>query len=170
MAENICRTVYGSALQTAKQLGLPYDVKANSTLNEKFGILSSVSLASDDIPNMRYFVIGNGGHQMTIGANNIAKPEPIQHLATDAALYNQIPFVLREPENDLSPSERLKYALRRSETHQGRPYYAYYLRRLDLTGVTEIIASFPGDIEEAETCADNLREITGLCTYAVRIR
>lgn len=135
MAENITRTIYGSYLQTCKQLGLPFVLAANTTLNEKFGIQQNVVPDSNQIPNMRYFSIGNGGHRMTIGAGGVAMPEPVQHLATDAALYKHLPFVLRETNNDLTTAERAHYALRRTEVHNGITYVAYYLKRMDLTGV-----------------------------------
>src|SRR5690606_15519488 len=45
--------------------------------------------------------------------------------------------ILRELDNDLSVTEREKYALRRMETHNGRNYWAYYLKRLNLNGVSQ---------------------------------
>ncbi len=134
--ENITRTVYGSYLQTCSLLGLPFVVKAHTTLNEKFGIQAGILPDVSDLPKMRYWAIGNGGHRFVQGGNGLTKPEPIQHRATDAACFNHIPFVLREPTADLSVSERAKYALRREETHNGVRYIAYYLKRMDLTGVT----------------------------------
>jgi hypothetical protein len=105
----------------------------NSTLNELFGINNGIAPAST--PTLGYFAIGNGGHKMTIGGNGIAKTDPIQHSGVDAALYNHIPFVLREIANDIISTEQVKYALRRQETHNGRQYIAYYLKRLPLAAV-----------------------------------
>lgn len=116
-------------------MGLPYTIKNNSTLNERFGIQTGILPDADVIPTMRYFCIGNGGHKMSIGAGGISKTEPVQHRGTDAACFSPIPFVLREPNDDLSVSQRAQYALRRQETHQGTTYYAYYLKRLDFTSV-----------------------------------
>lgn len=134
--ENITRTIYNSYLQTCLLMGLPFEVFANSTLNERFGIQQGVIPADGVIPSMKYYAIGNGGHKMTVGANGIAKPDPVQHKGTDAACYSPLPFVLREIENDLSVVDRANYALRRLETHQGRQYVAYYLKRIDLTNTT----------------------------------
>lgn len=91
--------------------------------------------ALSDIPTMRYYAIGNGGHRLSVGANGITKPEPIQHRSTDAALYNHIPFVMRELLNDLPIAERNKYGLRRIETWGGRQYATYYLKRMTLANV-----------------------------------
>ncbi len=134
--ENIVRTIYGSTLQTAQLMGLPYVVKPYSTLNEKLAINATELITSTDVPTMRYAAIGNGGHQMVAGANGISRPMIVQHRTTDAALYNQLPFVLRELTNDLDPTTRANYALRRIETHNGISYAAYYLRRLDMTNTT----------------------------------
>jgi hypothetical protein len=137
--ENITRTVYGSYLQTCMLLNLPFVVKAHTTLNEKFSIQNGILPDVSDLPHMRYYAIGNGGHRMVVGGNGRSKPEPIQHRATDAAAFSHIPFVMREPDADLSVSERAKYALRREEIHNGTRYIAYYLKRMELTGVVPVM-------------------------------
>jgi hypothetical protein len=110
-------------------------IKPNSTLNEKFNIHSNVAVADTDKPAMRYIGIGNGGHRMVTGTNGIGKPDVIQHVPRNAALYNQLPFVLRLTTEDLTTVERLKYRLRRLETHDGVTYVAYYLKLLELDAV-----------------------------------
>jgi hypothetical protein len=130
--ENITRSVYGAYLQTAQLMQLPFTILPHTTLNEKFNINSSVVLASNQIPFLQYFGIGNGGHQMVLGANNVAVPEPVQHSPTDAALYNQLPFVLRALNNDLTPAQMLNYRLRTTISVAGVSYIAYYLKTLNL--------------------------------------
>lgn len=131
--ERIVRTVYGAYLQTCQLLNLPVILKPNSTLNEKFNIHTNIAIADSDRPAMLYVGIGNGGHRMVVGSNGIGKPEIIQHTPRHAALYNQLPFILRLPSEDLTPVERAKYRLRRLETHDGITYVAYYLKKLDMT-------------------------------------
>lgn len=133
--QNSIRTVYGSLLQTCVLLKLPFSLVDNTTLNEKFAIQAGVAPSATELPAMRYFAIGNGGHKMSVGAGGIAKPEVIQHKGTDAALFNHLPFVLREEDNDLGPTDRALYGLRRVEVHNGKRYIAYYLKRLALTTV-----------------------------------
>ena len=136
MSEAIVRTVYGAHLQTCQLMGVPFSVAPNSTLNEKFNI-NTGTLTNADMPRMRYVAIGNGGHRMkTTGTGTLQVPEPIQHRTTDAALYSHIPFALRPSADDLTPAMRERYALRRVETHNGDNYFAYYLRRMDLTAVS----------------------------------
>jgi hypothetical protein len=132
--DNIVRTVYGSYLQSCQLLGLPFALATNSTLNEKFQVQPGVLPNSGVLPTCRYFAIGNGGHKLNI-TNGLYIPEPIQHLTTDAALYNHLPFVLREPTNDLTSAQQAAYGLRVAETHNGVNYIAYYLKRIDFTGV-----------------------------------
>ena len=66
--ETYRRTVYGAALQTAQVLGLPVDIPANTTLNEKLSIQSSAALGANEVPRMQYISIGIGGHRGATGA------------------------------------------------------------------------------------------------------
>lgn len=134
--ENITRTVYGCQLQNLKVLNLPFEFHEYSTLNKKFGIEESATPTLGTYPSLNYFTIGNGGHKLTVGSNNIPKPEPNQHLATDASLFKHLPFILRELNNDISMAERQKFGLRRIEEYNGTKFIAYYLKRIDMSGVT----------------------------------
>lgn len=134
--EVIVRTALGAQLQTCQLLKLPLPVEQYRSLNEKLTINENVHITATDVPSVKYVAIGNGGHKMVVGANGLAKPEPIQHTPQNAALYGQLPFVLRLPSNDLTPTERSKYRLRRLETHDKVQYVAYYLRVLDLSMTT----------------------------------
>lgn len=128
----ITRTVYGSHLQTALLLNLPYEPPANAILNTKFDIQADVGPADPDLkPSLKYMTIGNGGHGIATGAQGIPYTQPLIHRARDAALFNHLPFVLRTTDNDLDSVKRQKYGLRRMETHGGVNYFAYYLRRIN---------------------------------------
>jgi hypothetical protein len=131
--KKIIRTVYSASLQTAQYLKRPLTILEHTTLNEKFNIHANIAMAATDVPAVNYIAIGNGGHTATLGVGGIYKPEPIQHLPRHAALYNQLPFILRTLDNDLTATERSRYRLRRIEEHDGVSYVAYYLRVLDLS-------------------------------------
>jgi hypothetical protein len=133
--ENSTRTAWGAYLQTCLLQKLPFTMMPNSTLNEKFGIQAGVAPASSVLPAQRYYCIGNGGHTITAGSDGIAAPSPIQHEATDAALYNHLPFIMRPVSSDLSASQMAQYALRQVITYGGIAYACYFLRRIDYTGV-----------------------------------
>lgn len=135
----ITRTVYGSLVQTSLLLDLPFEPEPNSTLNEKFDIEPGVYPDPGVTPRIGYYCIGNGGHQIRVGSDAIPYPVPVNHRASDAALFNHIPFVIREVDNDLTISQRAKYALRRAETHNGKNYFAYYLKRIDTNNVNSIM-------------------------------
>jgi hypothetical protein len=137
--ESSIRSVYSASLQTSTLLGLPVIIKPNSTLNEKFNISPTLTLSETDHSAIRYITVGNGGHRMVVGADNIAKPEPIQHTPRNAALYNHLPFILKLPSDDLLPVDRAKYRLRRIETHDGVNYVAYYLKVLDLSNTSTMM-------------------------------
>lgn len=134
--ETYRRTVYGAALQTAQVLGVPPVIHPNTTLNEKFNINETATLGTNEVPTMRYITIGIGGHRGNTGADGMFIIETLQHSASDAANYRTLPFVMRPLSSDLTSAEIERYGLRRIETHNGVPYAVYYLRRLDLDGVT----------------------------------
>jgi hypothetical protein len=150
--ESSTRTVYGVRVQTCLELNIPMEYPANSTLNEKFGIQASTIPAATDRPYLGGYVIGNKGHTLVLGAEGVAKPSPVQHSATDAALYGHLPFVLRPVNNDLTSTERAKYVLRKEEVHNGQTYAAYYLRRIDLSAVTSVM--------ETKTVTNGVEQVT----------
>lgn len=127
----IVRTPWGARVQNSLLIDMPLVVDPNTSLNTKFGAQTGVALQSADRSTMKFACIGNGGHRMVMGPNNIPIPKSIQHKCTDAALFNHLPFVLRLPSNDLGANDRAKYAMRVGEVHGGISYIAYYLKRLD---------------------------------------
>ena len=135
MFDNTTRTICGAYLQTHQLLGLPYVVTPNTTLNEKLNIADTLTLNANEMPSARYTCIGNGGHGVKTGATVPGVPVPLQHTVEDGAPFNMLPFVLRPVGNDLDGTQRARFALRRTEEHSGEFYYAYYLRRIDMTDV-----------------------------------
>lgn len=129
-------TLSGLRLQNTLMLNRPMQYPNNSTINEHLNIGNTNLPSSEQRPVIKYLAIGNGGHHISTAGGPVLTPRPRRHSATDAAPYNIIPFVLRPVENDLSDLERAAYALRREEMHNERRYWAYYLKRLDLSGVT----------------------------------
>ena len=130
-ASNVVRTAIGSILQTCARLGLPVPTFPNSTLNQKLSIQNNISLAANVQPTDCCLVIGNGGHGFILGTNGKPKWKPIRHTTRHTGLYNQLPFVLRLPSNDLTPAERDRYRLRKLITISGTQYVAYYARKID---------------------------------------
>lgn len=133
---NVTRTCYGAYLQTIKYLGLPFKMLPNTTLNQKFGIQNGVLPSAGQMPNAQYLVIGNGGHYMIKGPDGTDEFENRLHRADDAALYNHIPFAMREVTDDLPAERRRILRLRRIEPFNGKQYITYYARKMDVTGVT----------------------------------
>lgn len=130
--ELITRTIYSNHLQSCLLTGKDYSILTNSTLNEKFGVQAGQLPDSGVYPKLKYMAIGCGGHKMSVGANSRTKVEVIQHRSTDAALYDHIPFVMRELTNDLTTEQKALYAMRKIITRNSKTYAAYYLRRLNM--------------------------------------
>ena len=133
--ETITRTVYGALLQTCQYLGIQPTIPAHTTLNEKLSIQASLTLVSGEMPAATYVVIGNKGHKLTVGTDSVVLSDVVKHEPSDGSLFNMLPFVLREPSNDLSAAERASYRLRRIETYNNVEYVAYYGKVLDLSSV-----------------------------------
>jgi hypothetical protein len=133
--EQTTRTAWGAYLQTCLLLNLPWSLMTDTTLNEKFNVQAGVAPASGVIPTQRYYCIGNGGATISVGSNGVTAPSPLQHEATDAALFNHLPFIMRPVASDLSASQMAQYALRVVQTYNGTAYACYYLRRIDFTNV-----------------------------------
>ncbi|WP_396190486.1 hypothetical protein [Flavobacterium sp.] len=135
--ETIVPTAAVAYLQTCKLLNKPFTVKANSTLNQKYGVASTELPPTGVYPNLGYIGIGNKGASYELAPGNFMLTRPVPHLARHAALYNMIPFIVRPANDDLSASERANYRLRvPMTTSGGENVIAYYLKPLDLAAVT----------------------------------
>lgn len=139
--ENIQRTIYASYLQTCLILQQPIIYPSFSTLNEKFNIGVDKIVSPTTYPKVQYAVIGNGGHKMQVDSTGFYVPVPAQHEATDACLFNHIPFVLREIDDDLTDDEIANYRLRIPVVYNNITYIAYYAKILDMSEATPALIS-----------------------------
>lgn len=151
--EQVTRTVYGAAVQSSLFLGVACQYPEFSTLNKALNIRANQPPSNTARPSLSFYVWGNRGHKISVGANGIPLNEIVQHRATDAGLYGMLPFVLREVNNDLTASERTKYCLRRQEEHNGVLYYAYYGRRLNKSNL--VPAMYYTQVEDGESTTTN---------------
>ena len=165
MSRVIVRTVYGSAIQTARSMGLAHDIPGDfsalhyggAPIAGKGALNTGVCLPNlpanlvrgmqtapiynpvTDTNNIKlqYFCLGNGGHRY-VAAAPPAPPysTPIPHQASDSGLYNWIPFLIRPYASDITGLTRAKYRLRRTLEISGNLYVAYFGKVLDFTGVT----------------------------------
>ena len=149
--ENITRTAAGSELQTYLTTGIPFVLKADTTLNEKFSVLAGVVPTAT--PTIKYFCIGNGGHAMATGTGGVPVIQSVPHEATDTGLYDYLPFVLRATNNDIDAGTQANYAIRTTVTIGGTSYYAYYLKRLDTS--TSVVNTVLQTVSNGVTTTSN---------------
>lgn len=128
MTESTQRTIYNLKLNDAMLANKHYNTLPNTTLNEKFNILTGAKIPKGKYPVMKYFVIGIGGEEII---QDLSGYKLSRHQCTDAALYKHIPFILRELDNDLQPFERVEYRLRNKVEINGKEYYAYWMKIAD---------------------------------------
>ena len=123
MIINSQRTIYALDMQSHMMLGLPYEPLPNTTLNEKFNFLTNQTTGGV-YPSIKYLIIGKGG-----GAKYTdSRMKHSTHTTKDGALFQQVPFVMKTIDNDLTPDEKLKYRFRFLEIHNGIEYACYYLK------------------------------------------
>lgn len=137
--ESVVRSIYSAHISTCRLLNRPFSVLPNSTLNQKFNLFSNEVPSINEYPILGYLGIGNKGATYDITSSGYVLTTPIPHLPRDASLYNFIPFVIRDINNDLDSSQRLKYRLRVPVTINGAPHVAYYLRALSIADVVPTV-------------------------------
>ena len=130
--ETTVRTIYSSHLSNCLLMRRPFSVLPNSTLNQKFNLFKDETPAINEYPILGYLGIGNKGATYEVTDDGFILTTPIRHLPRDASLYNFIPFLVRDINNDISATERTKYRLRVPISIGGTTYVAYYLRALTI--------------------------------------
>lgn len=123
MIFNSQRTLYAIDLEQHRLFNQSYTPVENTTLNEKFRIYPNIQPGNNNFPYLNVIVIGIGGLQNIAGENNYNFS---QHSPLDAALFEHIPFIVRETSNDLTPLEKAKYRLRVIEMVDNVEYVCYY--------------------------------------------
>lgn len=123
MIINSQRTIYALDMQSHMMLGMPYETLPNTTLNEKYNFLTNLTTGGA-YPTIKYLVIGKGGTPKF--TDSLIKHST--HTAKDAALFEQVPFVMKTHETDLSVTEQANYRFRFIEIHNGIEYVCYYLK------------------------------------------
>lgn len=139
-------TILGAQIQVAQRRGSPHDMLEYSTVWEAINKKEESTLAGSkgmwvikpytyqDTRDIKVscICIGNGGHRLRLDGNiSIPSFQPREHYATDTGLFNQIPFVAKPIEADLSPADRARFCLRRTAIINGKLHVLYYGRVLD---------------------------------------
>lgn len=130
--ESTVRTIYVAHLANCMMMRRPFTLLPNSTLNQKFSLFKDELPALNEYPVLGYLGIGNKGATYEMTDTGFVLTDPVPHLPDHASLYNFIPFLIRDINNDISSTERMKYRLRVPVTIGGTTYVAYYLRALTI--------------------------------------
>lgn len=103
--------------------GLDVELEPNTTLNEKYNILPTMSIPTNVLPKLKYLGVGING----VGEN----VKTGHHKYIHSGLYEQIPFLCRNTNNDLTTTEASKYRFRLVKNINGTDYVFYYLKFID---------------------------------------
>lgn len=174
-------TVWGGALISAQMGRQPLDILPYTTLNEVLEdpvlipqipaqptrgmqITAPYDYLTDTSQlGIRCFCIGNGGHRFNSGGGGLVPSfSPNPHLATDAALYRMIPFVIRPVGADLSGTDRARFRLRRTIEIAGDLYVAYYGRVLPRPNISPPIKLRTVDTSGDVTVSDYIPNVNNL--------
>lgn len=134
--EKVTPTIYGIAVQTALLMGITPTFLPKSTLNEYFEVRPSDTLGANDDYSIDYVAIGNGGHKHKTGPDGFPLTGRNHHNPGDVSCFKPLPWIMRPVADDLTASQRNRYAMRTVESHNGQDYYCYYLRRLNKSGLS----------------------------------
>lgn len=141
----VTQSVIAQSITICKKLGVPHQLAPFTTINEALDnpqavpnqpavstvgreLTDEYDAATDtDSIRLKYLIIGNNGHQ-TIYAERVTAgiPTEIEHSIKDFGLYNIIPFIARAIGDDLSPTERQRYRLRKVVEVDGTLYVMYF--------------------------------------------
>lgn len=138
--EKSVRTAIGAKLQTAQKHNLPYLFDKNSVMNEQVQVLPDEVPART--PWVQFLAIGIGGlSARIIGDNRRLELVPLPHEPRHTGLYEQIPFVIRPIDQDLTSAERAQFRLRAVVRKNNQDYAYYWLRRMNLA-TTEVTLEY----------------------------
>ena len=127
MLFNSTRTIYNLKLNTAKLINGKYRPELNTTLNEKFDVYPNYDYNSDvnlEYPKLNLFVLGFS--DTNIIDNNLINLKRANHSPKDGALFNHIPFLIREAGTILTDEENKKYRLKSRQKINDIYYDCYY--------------------------------------------
>lgn len=120
------RSLYNVDLHLAMLTGHDYICLPNTTLNEKLNIKPTAKVPSGRYPTLQYIGIGIGGATSLNQSPGFINSE---HSPIDGCLFEHIPFVVKELNDDLNNNDRLKYRMRKEEIlPNGKTYACYYLK------------------------------------------
>lgn len=146
-------TIYSAQIQVAIRRGSPHDVVEHSSIHESLAKIPEVETAGlrgewvvkpysyQDTRQLKVacVCIGNGGHRLRMEAGiMIPTFEPRPHQATDSALFNQIPFVVKPIASDLSAADRKRFCLRTTMLVNGVLHAAYFGRVIPDTEIPNV--------------------------------
>lgn len=130
------RTAIGALQQTVGKTHLPYTFLPNSVMNEALNIYPDSRPDQNYLPYSRYVCIGVGALTSRFLADGRMELVPIPHEPRHTGLYDQVPWVIRDLDNDLTTAERLRYRLRKIMPFGNTQKVAYFARLLDYSKTT----------------------------------
>lgn len=130
MIYNSLATIWKKFLSLHTDIKKEYIPPFSTILNTKseFNIFPNINNISGEYPKQfSYYAIGVGGGSEFINNSGYSYNN---HNPTDASLYEQIPFIMKTTDNDISVSEQSKYRFRTEKIINGITYICYYLKEI----------------------------------------
>lgn len=177
----ITRTAAGNRWLTAMAYGMEFVVDPGRSIKETLNDATTISSPPLPINRGMYveptynattetrdlkcdlLMIGRGGHEFTTDDDGEISPVTYPHAATDAGLYQPVPWLVRRASEDLTGDDKARYRLRRTFLHNNELWVAYFGRKVDLSRneITEVLETVSeGKVISTrpyETTANDLR-------------
>lgn len=123
-AHTSVKTIWGAIVEASRRPGSTFTLLDYSTLNEHFQIEHGTAFPADKKPEIKYLVIGRGGHTNVPGNNGLTDLN--EHRIDNACLMEHLPLRAVPASADLPADERDKYRLRKLRTLAGNQWFLYY--------------------------------------------
>jgi len=126
------RTGFGSVSQLANWLGCPQPAEYinGATLNAKLQIQQGQGLGTGETTRLVGIMLGVGGLTYSTATNGRTRQSTVPHKPVDGAPFEILPLCVRDIGNDLSVTERQRYALRQIKNINGVDRIIYNARRM----------------------------------------
>lgn len=113
--------------------GIQPEFERYTTVNEALDVMPQVYPTAAERVKLGVLIVGTGGHTCGPGTNGKPRIMPRNHTAENLSLFEPSPLALRPAEDDLSLADRNRYCLRKEMEVNGRPHFAYFGFRLNIT-------------------------------------
>jgi len=143
LLSDVTNTIWNDYLHAIIDSGKPFIPHLHSTLNEKLSIPIPEDFETTKYPASTYYMVGIGGHKITLGSNDLQRNMPVEFKRNQPILNRAVPFVIRPLDQPLTSEERSTLRLRTEQEIDGVMCELYWCKLLDEVHPPTILKGMP---------------------------